>query len=65
MKRNTKSRATMTKPVAMKMPWTLKRSLEPLADAVEGVPAISGKAALHLWQISCWGATRMLHWGQK
>jgi hypothetical protein len=49
----------------MKILRTLGASLQALAGALEGVPAISGRVALHLWQNPCCGATRMPHRGQK
>jgi hypothetical protein len=60
-----KNRATMIEPAPMKMPGTLKGSLRTLAGAAEEVPAISGRVTWQPWQVSCWVAMRIPHWGQK
>ena len=53
LKRKTKSRTTMTKPAPMKMPRTQGGNLRALAIVGNDAPAISGRLALHLWQVSC------------
>jgi hypothetical protein len=65
LKRKTNSRTTMTKPVPMKMHRTQGKSFRTLAGAVKLGPDIPIRLALHLWQISCWGATLMRQLGQK